>query len=129
MPVPEGLQQCNLHIWRRLLFTHALGGSFGCLRKHTRFGHPLCAIAAMGRMFERCLAQSHIEQLHPHKLMHNFIEFPACHAIHVLPPERAPSALAPKRFGRSFSSNMDRARFSLDLTVPTGHASNVDASM
>ena len=72
---------------------------------------------------------AHIQQFHTHKFVNDFIEFSARHfIIHYLPPGRAQFALGPKRAGRSLSSNMERARLSLDLTVPTGHSSKIAAS-
>src|ERR1700687_2433187 len=126
--VPERRKQCSLNTWRRPHFTYASGGRFGHLSEQTSLAHALCAIIAMGRMLDHSLAQSYVEQFHPHKAVYDFIDLPARHATHALPPKRIPSALGPARLGRSFSSNIERARFNRDLTVPTGHASSVETS-
>jgi hypothetical protein len=82
----------------------------------------------MGGVFQSRFAHIHIQQFHAHKRVDDFIEFPARHFAHVFPPGRAEFARAEIRAGRSLSSKIDRARFSLDLTVPTGHSSNAAAS-
>src|ERR1017187_2919895 len=106
-----------------------LAAGVGGIGQGDRLNHTARAQAACGAMFQGRLAQTHVEQFHADVAMHDFVEFPASYFIHSLPPERAPSELTPMRAGRSFSSKIERARFSRDLTVPTGQSNSAAASL
>jgi hypothetical protein len=80
-------------------------------------------------VLQRRFAHSYIQQFHPHKGMNDFVKFPARHGRHPFLSGRAHGALALMRAGRSLSNRIERARLSLDLTVPTGHSSSSAASL
>src|SRR5579862_889035 len=113
---------------RRLVLARDPSHGSRSVGKSRRVRHPLRTKLAMAGVLQSRLTHIHIQQFHAHKSVDDFIEFPARHFLHSFSPGRAQTALAPVRAGRSLSNKMDRARLSLDLTVPTGHSSKAAAS-
>ncbi len=119
----------SLNAGRSLRLTGIFSQPLRGVGEHGGIRHPLRAKITVRGVLQGRFAQIHIQQFHAHERVNNFVEFPACHFRHRFSPGRAQFALAPVRAGRSLSSKIDRARFSLDRTVPTGHSNRTAASL
>ncbi len=113
---------------RGLLLQRAFRYKLRSFRQLRGRGHTLRALRAAGRVLQHGLALLNVQQVHAHKIVDPLLEFLARHHPHFPSPERTPRAAVPSRKGRSLSSNIERARFSRERTVPTGQSSSCAAS-